>query len=42
MYNRDQTNIINTINNISAFGKAHAFEYNFEDFVIQMSLLSLL
>ena len=30
MYNRDQTNIINTINNISAFGKAHAFEYNFE------------
>ena len=30
MYNRDQTNVINTINNISAFGKAHAFEYNFE------------
>ena len=30
MYNRDQTNIINTINNISAFGKAHAFEYNLE------------
>jgi hypothetical protein len=30
MYNRDQVNVINTINNISAFGKAHAFEYNFE------------
>ena len=30
MYKQDQTNIINTINNISAFGKAHAFEYNFE------------
>ena len=30
MYNRDKTNVINTINNISAFGRAHAFEYNFE------------
>jgi len=30
MYNRDQVNVINTINNISAFGRAHAFEYNFE------------
>ena len=29
MYNRDQTNIINTINNISAFGRAHASEYDF-------------
>ena len=29
MYNRDQVNVINTINNISAFGKAHAFEYDF-------------
>ena len=30
MYNRDKTNVINTINNISAFGRAHASEYNFE------------
>ena len=30
MFKQEQTNIINTINNISAFGKAHAFEYNFE------------
>ena len=29
MYNRDQVNVINTINNISAFGRAHAFEYDF-------------
>ena len=29
MYNRDKTNVINTINNISAFGRAHASEYDF-------------
>ena len=29
MYNRDQVNVINTINNISAFGRAHASEYDF-------------
>ena len=29
MYKQDQTNIINTINNISAFGRAHASEYDF-------------
>ena len=29
MYNRDQVNVINTINNISAFGRAHASAYDF-------------
>ena len=29
MYNREKTNVINTINNISAFGRAHASEYDF-------------
>ena len=29
MYNRDKTNVINSINNISAFGRAHASEYDF-------------
>ena len=30
MYKQAQTNVINTINSISAFGKAHASEWNFE------------
>jgi hypothetical protein len=30
MFKQAQTNVINTINNISAYGKAHAFEYNFD------------
>ena len=29
MYKQAQTNVINTINNISAFGRAHASEYDF-------------
>ena len=29
MYNREKTNVINTINYISAFGRAHASEYDF-------------
>ena len=30
MFKQSQTNVINTINGISAFGRAHAFEYNFD------------
>lgn len=30
MFKQAQTNVINTINNISAFGRAHCSEYNFE------------
>ena len=29
MFKQAQTNVINTINNISAFGRAHASEYDF-------------